>query len=260
MKRRLMHASGRFDAHFLGMAAPTDGALGQRILEGAVCNATKISGYTRDHTFHTRVEGEENLSHAEGRESRVRSACATSYYHVDRQLGMIGTTMLWTIWQIAGRPTAYAPATFSKDPETRKIADFTGHLAVMVLGDFDFEPLPSAARLGLIKVMSEAQRKFRVPTSHIQPHKDHVEHNGEFGTSCPGEHIYGIKDELAQMTLVYGIESELNARGCDAGGADGIVGQRTREALARLKQTQPVGFTGDDISDVTLFSSSLSRN
>jgi hypothetical protein len=141
----------------------------------------------------------------------------------------------------------------STHPRTKKIADFTGHLAVMVLGDFDFEPLPAAARLGLIKVMSEAQRKFRVPTAHIQPHKDHVAHNGAFGTSCPGVHIYKVKDEIARMTLVYGIQTELNARKCDAGGADGIVNQRTREALARIKKAHPAEFTGEDIADATLF-------
>lgn len=170
------------------------------------------------------------------RQSTVQRARNIHNFHVESGLGMIAYNFVVGVQgDIAqGRPLSFAPATFTKNPATGKTADFTGHFAVVMLGDFGVEELTPDMRLGLLTVMSQAQRHFRVPTANIAPHKDHVAHNGQFGTACPGEHIYKQKGLIANMTLAVSLQSELAARGCYLSSIDGEFGEGSQAALQKL--------------------------
>jgi hypothetical protein len=175
------------------------------------------------------------------RQSTVQRARNIHNFHVDSGLGMIAYNFVVGVQgDIAlASPLSFAPATFTKDPATGKTADFTGHFAVVMLGDFGVEPLSQEMRLGLVKVMSEGQRYFRVPTANIEPHKDHVSHNGRFGTQCPGKHVYDQKDRIANMTLAVSLQTELAQRGCYTAGIDGEFGDGSQAALQTLAGHNP---------------------
>ncbi len=145
-----------------------------------------------------------------------------------------------------GRPVRLKPGTRSTAYGSRKLADFDGHFAVVALGDFNHESLTSAGRLAYVRVMSEAQRAYRVPTSHIQPHKEHA------STSCPGETILAEAVTLQRRVLAYSLQAELAARGCLADQPDGIWGGKSKRALTKLRQSAGA-VTARDPSDAALF-------
>lgn len=161
--------------------------------------------------------------------------------HVGSGMGMIAYNYVIGVdgEVVKARPVSHAPATYTRHPGTGRIADFTGHVAVMVLGDFDHQPLTAVQRATLVRVMSEAQRAFRVPTAHILPHKDHVEHEGRFGTACPGRYLYAERFLLANMTLAASFEAELKARACYEGAVVGQFDASAQMALARLAAQDP---------------------
>lgn len=145
-----------------------------------------------------------------------------------------------------GRPVKYKPATKSTLRGSTKLADFDGHFAVVALGDFNHEKLTGAALLSYIKVMSEAQRKYRVPTANIQPHWDHA------STSCPGEHILEIADVLRQSVMIRSFQAELMARGCGKLQPDGVWGHRTGEAFERFQDVHKASYQGQVFGDAAL--------
>ncbi|WGW03100.1 N-acetylmuramoyl-L-alanine amidase [Tropicibacter oceani] len=138
---------------------------------------------------------------------------------------------------VKGRPVHLKPATSSTAPGSSQLADFDGHFAVMALGDFGHEHLTDAARLSMVRVMSQAQRLYRVPTVHIQPHKAHAT------TACPGKHILAEAEALARMVQSYSLQSELAARGCGQITPDGIFGKASQAALDRLRGSAGGGLT-----------------
>lgn len=144
-----------------------------------------------------------------------------------------------------GRPVRYAPATKSTVKGGTAKADFTGHFAVLALGDFNHEHLTDAARLSYIRVMSEAQRAYRVPTANILPHMHHA------STSCPGTHIMEEADTLPRRVLVYSLQTELAARGCGDLQPDGTWGKASARALARLNRSG--GVSAAQPGDAALF-------
>lgn len=146
-----------------------------------------------------------------------------------------------------GRPVRLKPSTRSTAIGSRKLADFEGHFAVVALGDFNHETLTPSGRLALVRVMSEAQRAYRVPTAQIMPHKHHA------ATSCPGKHILGEADVLQDMVLVYSLQAELAARGCLKGVPDGKWGPKSRRALRVFGKSNPGSFSKPEVSDGTLF-------
>ncbi len=204
---------------------------------------TKITHITFHHEGFANSDPIAFAKYAPGRlrQSTVQRARNIHNFHVDSGLGMIAYNFVVGVkGDIAqGRPLSFAPATFTKDPATGKTADFTGHFAVVLLGDFGVEELSPQMRLGLVKVMSEGQRFFRVPTANIEPHKDHVSHNGRFGTQCPGMHVYDQKGLIANMTLAVSLQTELAQRGCYASGIDGEFGDGSQAALQKLAQQNP---------------------
>lgn len=126
-----------------------------------------------------------------------------------------------------GRPVRYAPATKSTTTDGRT-PDFAGHFAVVALGDFNHESLTPQARLAYIRVMSEAQRAFRVPTANIRPHLDYA------ATACPGTHIMEEADRLPFRVLAFSLQAELAARGCTRQEPDGQWTAQDTQTLARL--------------------------
>ena len=146
-----------------------------------------------------------------------------------------------------GRPVALKPSTRSTQIGTRKLADFEGHFAVVALGDFNHETLTPAGRLAFVRVMSAAQRAYRVPTAQIQPHKHHA------ATSCPGVHILNEADRLREMVLAHSLQAELSARGCLTGAPDGKWGRLSRRALRALIRSNPNLGDATDPSDAALF-------
>jgi hypothetical protein len=127
-----------------------------------------------------------------------------------------------------GRPVRYRPATRSTVWGGTARADFAGHFAVVVLGDFNHERLTPAARQALLKVMSQAQRTYRVPTAHILPHRAHA------NTACPGRFLLEEAAALAEATRVVSLQTELRARGCLEASPDGLWGPVTARAHDRL--------------------------
>jgi len=149
--------------------------------------------------------------------------------------------------QIAkGRPVRFKPGTRSTVWGGRERADFAGHFAVMVLGDFNHDVLTVPARQALVQVMSEAQRAYRVPTARILPHRTHA------NTSCPGKNLLAEAESLPRLVLAYSFQRELVARGCMTSQPDGIWGRASKRAYTRLTR-QNREFAGMPISDVTLF-------
>ncbi|EBA05882.1 N-acetylmuramoyl-L-alanine amidase [Sagittula stellata] len=150
--------------------------------------------------------------------------------------------------QIAkGRPVRYAPATKSTVIGGTEKADFTGHFAVVALGDFNHEALTDAARLSYVRVMSEAQRAYRVPTANIRPHLHYA------STSCPGERIMKEADDLRLRVLTFSLQTELAARGCGSLDPDGVWGKASRRAFDRLVSTDRSRYSPGIIDDTALF-------
>lgn len=145
-----------------------------------------------------------------------------------------------------GRPVSLKPGTLSTEIGSSRRADFAGHFAVVALGDFNHESLTPAARLAYVRVMSEAQRAYRVPSAHIQPHKHHA------STSCPGKHILDEEEGLRQMVLVYSMQAELAARGCLAGAPDGRWGAKSKAALRAWQRLASVPAGSQTPSDTAL--------
>jgi hypothetical protein len=146
-----------------------------------------------------------------------------------------------------GRPVRLKPATRSTLPGSRKLADFDGHFAVVALGDFNHERLTPAARLAYVRVMSEAQRAYRVPTAQIQPHRHHA------STSCPGRHIMAEAEDLPRMVRAYSLQTELALRGCLAEAPDGRWGPKSSNALGRLVAQHPDALGQGSDTDAMLF-------
>lgn len=137
---------------------------------------------------------------------------------------------------VKGRPLQYAPATGSPDPRTGEIANFDGHFAVLAMADFDFEMVADREQqvFAMIKIMSAAQRAFRVFSRDIRPHKDHVVFEGKFGTNCPGGNLYAVRKKIREMTLAVSFQSELAKRGCYIGKVDGLFGPVSQNALEKF--------------------------
>lgn len=146
-----------------------------------------------------------------------------------------------------GRPVSLKPSTQSTAIGSRKRADFDGHFAVVALGDFNHESLTPAGRLAYVRVMSEAQRAYRVPTAQIQPHKHHA------ATSCPGTHILKEAGALQEMVRHYSLQAELVARGCLTDTPDGKWGPKSRRALRAFAKGNRGVVAAPEASDATLF-------
>lgn len=152
------------------------------------------------------------------------------------------------------RPLDYAPGTGSTDPRTGGIANFDGHFAVVALADFDFENVVDREDqiFSMIKIMSEAQRFFRVPTNNIKSHRDQVTLGNEFGSSCPGKNLQAIRANVVLETQAVSLQTELAAKGCYTAGIDGDFGPRSRAALSQFSSRHPqLGSLG--LNDQTLW-------
>lgn len=146
-----------------------------------------------------------------------------------------------------GRPVSLKPSTRSTAIGSRNLADFAGHFAVVALGDFNHESLTPAGRLAYVRVMSEAQRAYRVPTAQIQPHKHHA------ATSCPGTHILKEAGALREMVRHYSLQAELVGRGCLKDTPDGQWGPKSRRALRAFNKANRGVVAQPEVSDVALF-------
>ncbi|OJJ12986.1 hypothetical protein BKI51_02655 [Alphaproteobacteria bacterium AO1-B] len=154
-----------------------------------------------------------------------------------------------------GRSLDYAPGTYTKSYGTNKIHDFKNHLAVMILGNFDAQELTREGKLALIRVLSAGQRKYKIETKNIQPHKHHA------NSSCPGVNILSLrgKNAIPEMTLLYSLQSELIDRGCKPQAVsqhvflDGKYGTMTETALLRLQADNP-SLNYEIVSDQMLMS------
>jgi hypothetical protein len=62
--------------------------------------------------------------------------------------------------------------------------DLTGHLLVVVEGDFERDTLTTAQRTTLAELVPALARRFRIPASALGAHRDYAR------TTCPGEHLY----------------------------------------------------------------------
>lgn len=226
----------------------------------ATIDAKAMRGYAHDKithiTFHhegfagTNADLFAKASAARRKQTIQQRLANINHYHAtDAGLGMIAYHYLvGPSGDVAkARPVKYKPATMSTEWGSSKRADFAGHFAVMALGDFNHESLTPAARLSMVKVMSEAQRTYRVPTQNIQPHRHHA------NTSCPGETILAEADALAHMVTIYSLQTELAARGC-GGAADGVDGPDSKAALARLAKAGTGRLAGTRMDDKLLFS------
>jgi hypothetical protein len=85
--------------------------------------------------------------------------------------------------------TVYEGRPMSAVGDTATEYDPTGHLLIVVEGDFD-EDQPSAAQLeSLAQLVAWASTNFDVPT--VTGHRDHA------ATTCPGDHLYAEIDSGA---------------------------------------------------------------
>lgn len=153
---------------------------------------------------------------------------------------------------VEGRSIKYKPASgtiYGRGGKDRRFMYNTGtagHFTVVILGNYDYEKPTRAGVLGIVRVLSAGQRRFRIPTENIAAHGDHA------NSSCPGENLYVLKDKIKEMTIAYSVQSELRARRCDPGRLDGDFGNRSKRALNRLRLKYPsLDLTGAD--DETLF-------
>lgn len=146
---------------------------------------------------------------------------------------------------VEGREIRYKPAsgtiygTGGRNTLFRYRTGTAGHFTVVILGNYDYEELTEYGLRGIVRVLSAGQRKFRVPTKNIGAHKDHA------ATSCPGENIYKLRDDIKKMTIAYSVQAELDARRCDPGKLDGYFGTNSKRALKKMKSKHPsLGLTG----------------
>lgn len=146
-----------------------------------------------------------------------------------------------------GRPVRFKPATRSTVKGGTRRADFDGHFAVVALGDFNHERLTPAARASYVRVMSEAQRAYRVPTAHVQPHLAHA------STQCPGRYILDDAEALQRAVFVHSLQAELVARGCLASAPDGLWGRKTERALNKLLRRGRSDVASGGVGDRVLF-------
>jgi hypothetical protein len=62
--------------------------------------------------------------------------------------------------------------------------DPTGHLLVVVEGNFERDTLATAQRAALNALVPALARRFRIPADSLRAHRDYAR------TACPGEHLY----------------------------------------------------------------------
>lgn len=77
--------------------------------------------------------------------------------------------------------------------DTNTEYDPTGHLLIVVEGNFETE-VPTAAQIASMNSLTVYQAwKWRVPSSKIESHKDHSAQ-----TSCPGKALYALMPALRE--------------------------------------------------------------
>lgn len=224
-----------------------------------VIDQTAMRGFAQDRithiTFHHEgFAGNDAALFAKASKARLRQSASqrvlniNAYHAKEAGLGMIAYH--YAVGPdgsiVKGRPVRFKPATKSTALGSKKLADFDGHFAVMALGDFTHERLTDAARLSMVKVMSEAQRLYQVPTAHIQPHMAHAQ------TACPGAHIMEEAEALARMVMSYSLQAELSARGCGPITPDGLIGKRSLAEFERFRQSAGGQFSSKTPEDAAL--------
>ena len=236
------------ELHVAGEIAPALKTIDQRVMRGYTHH--RITHITFHHEGFAGTDAAlfAKASRARKRQSLTERVLNINHYHATAAgLGMIAYHyVVAPDGKIAkARPVKYKPATMSTKWGSSQRADFAGHFAVMALGDFNHEVLTEEARLSMVKVMSEAQRAYRVPTHLIQPHRTHA------NTSCPGETMLQQAEDLAQRVVIYGIQSELAARSC-GGTPEGVAGPDTMRALKSLSEVSGFDVSGG-LGDALLF-------
>jgi hypothetical protein len=71
--------------------------------------------------------------------------------------------------------------------------DPTGHLLIVVEGNFERDTLSSAQRRTLEILVPALARRFRIPPERLATHRDFAE------TRCPGEHLYAELPRLRAL-------------------------------------------------------------
>lgn len=69
--------------------------------------------------------------------------------------------------------------------ETATEYDPSGHLLIMLMGNFEVQEVPQAQLEALTRMVAYACKKYKIPQETIASHKDHSSQ-----TSCPGKNLY----------------------------------------------------------------------
>lgn len=81
--------------------------------------------------------------------------------------------------------------------------DPTGHLLVVVEGNFERDTLTTAQRRTLDIVVPSLTRRFRIPPERLASHRDFAE------TSCPGKNVYTELPRLRKLIVARTMRSPL---------------------------------------------------
>ncbi|MGQ0849878.1 MAG: peptidoglycan recognition protein family protein [Actinomycetota bacterium] len=86
--------------------------------------------------------------------------------------------------------------------DTATSYDPTGHLLVVLEGNFDEQAVPERQWLSLVAMLAWGSTSYGVPTAAIAGHRDYS------GTSCPGESVYR---KISDGSLRVAVDASLNA-------------------------------------------------
>ncbi len=110
-------------------------------------------------------------------DGRKKPAWADIPYHF--YIGVDGTVGEARDWRYVGDSnTPYDP---------------TGHLLVVIEGNFEKDTLTTAQRRSLDAIVPALVRRFRIPASRLASHRDFAQ------TSCPGKNVYAELPRLREL-------------------------------------------------------------
>ena len=87
--------------------------------------------------------------------------------------------------------------------DTATSYDPTGHLLVVLEGNFDVEPVPERQMSSLLDLLAWGLMEYEMSPESIKGHRDYA------STSCPGGAVY---DEIESGTLAHDVSSRLGSR------------------------------------------------
>ena len=81
--------------------------------------------------------------------------------------------------------------------------DPTGHLLIVLEGNFEAQKPTEKAKKSLVRLMTYGSANYRVPIEEIHGHRDVA------ATQCPGQSLFAELEELKRQALVFQTEKQI---------------------------------------------------